>query len=520
MAQESLKVIIASRFDNKAFLQANKATNKLEKDVKNLSRTLGYAFSAAAVISFGKASVKAFAEDDKAARSLTQTLTNLGMEMQAINASKFISELEKTYAVLDDKLRPAFQKLLGSTQDYKQAQSLLITALNVAAGTGKDLESVINALSKAAVGSNTALLKLGVGLNQTQLKAMDLAQIQEYLNTLFANQATLAADSYAGSLDRITISANNVKEIIGKGLVDAFSALGGSGGLKQTLQNVENVATALADLTVGIGRFISLVNLLVTDPSLNPLNTIKKAKAMMDKWRKEDATTTSKTAKLSTNASNTVLKNTKEIAKIQKDTAKLAGLQGLFDPQQLQIMAALQGKITDEEKKRLELMLALETGNTAEAEKLAKQLAAAQGQLSIFSLYLRTLPDAKNPFASWMDYLKMLEDRIKVIGQIEAKAGQTPLTLAEFQMASPQAQERAAALEASDAAAAAADALKALAEAERQASTAGVSTSGGSINITVNGAIDPESVSRQIVDILNQSTYRGSGGSKMLQNTL
>ena len=36
------------------------------------------------------------------------------------------------------------------------------------------------------------------------------------------------------------------------------------------------------------------------------------------------------------------------------------------------------------------------------------------------------------------------------------------------------------------------------------------------INITVNGAIDPESTARQIVGILNDSTYRGTNGASNL----
>jgi hypothetical protein len=39
---------------------------------------------------------------------------------------------------------------------------------------------------------------------------------------------------------------------------------------------------------------------------------------------------------------------------------------------------------------------------------------------------------------------------------------------------------------------------------------------GGSINITVNGALDPEGVARQIITILNNSSYRGTLGAGAL----
>jgi hypothetical protein len=65
---------------NKAFKQADTAVTKLNKSVKGLARTFGLTFGTAAVIAYGKASVKAFIEDDNAARSLGITLKNLGLE--------------------------------------------------------------------------------------------------------------------------------------------------------------------------------------------------------------------------------------------------------------------------------------------------------------------------------------------------------------------------------------------------------------------------------------------------------
>ena len=38
-------------------------------------------------------------------------------------------------------------------------------------------------------------------------------------------------------------------------------------------------------------------------------------------------------------------------------------------------------------------------------------------------------------------------------------------------------------------------------------------------NITVNGAIDREGTARSIIDVLNNSFYRGTGGANNLQLT-
>ena len=110
----------------------------------------------------------------------------------------------------------------------------------------------------------------------------------------------------------------------------------------------------------------------------------------------------------------------KQTAAIKEQTGlQKAGT--LFDIQQAGIIAALKGKITDEERKRLELQLAILTGNTSEASKLAGELAKAQGLSTQLAAYLADLPDAKNPFTAWKNYLDMIEAQARRI------AGMTPV---------------------------------------------------------------------------------------------
>jgi hypothetical protein len=45
----------------------------------------------------------------------------------------------------------------------------------------------------------------------------------------------------------------------------------------------------------------------------------------------------------------------------------------------------------------------------------------------------------------------------------------------------------------------------------------GMTSGGTTINLTVNGAIDSEGAARTIVDTLNNSYYRGTGGAGNLQ---
>ena len=233
MSAADIAINIAAQFTGKtAFDKAENSAEKLQKSVKNLGRTLGLALGTAAIVNYGKNAVKAFAADDNAARSLSKTLENLGLNTQYAGSelNGYISRLEQQTGVLDDELRPAMDRLLRATGDVTKSQELLGLALDISAGTGKDLTSVSQGLQKAYLGNNASLGRLGVGLTKAELKSTSFLDIQKKLSMLFAGQAKDAADSFQGSLNKLTIASNNAKEAIGKGLIDALSILAGNGG--------------------------------------------------------------------------------------------------------------------------------------------------------------------------------------------------------------------------------------------------------------------------------------------------
>jgi uncharacterized protein YggL (DUF469 family) len=257
---------------NKAFKQADTAVTKLNNTVKSLARTFGITFGTAAVVAYGKASVKAFIEDDNAARSLGITLKNLGLETgnTSVYVNDMISNLEKQTGVLDDQLRPAMDRLLRATSSVSKATSLLNLALDISAGTGKDLTTVSQGLQKAYLGNNASLGRLGVGLSKAELTSSSFEEIQIRLSDLFAGQASSAAESYAGQLNKLTIAGNNAKEVIGKGIVQALTE--SSGSLNDATTDIERYSEAISDLIVDFGRFFRLSNAvpsifeLLTDP--------------------------------------------------------------------------------------------------------------------------------------------------------------------------------------------------------------------------------------------------------------
>jgi hypothetical protein len=414
-----LKIDIASVFSGKkAFADASKSTLGLNKQVNTLAKSFLGLFTAQRLARAGFNAAKAFAADDKAARVLSRSLDNLGLSFADPAVKTFIADLEKQFGVLDDQLRPAFQRLLTTTGDVAKSQALLRTALNLSAASGVDVVTVAGDLSKGYVGQTRALAKYGIGLTQAQLKAMSFEQIQNRINTLFAGQAENAVNTYAGSFDKLNVAVANANETIGKGLIDSLSILGGGGtaGFDNIIGKINTASNAMASFARGTATAFKVLDTVLnlqftripgifakpaSKATITPAVQAELTKAAVEKAA----------LKRSKEQSALLAKNTKAI----KEQTALQKAGTLFDAEQTAIVAALKGKISEDERKRLELQLALLTGNTTEASKLAGEIGKAQGLSAGLIAYLKNLPDAKNPFAGWAAYLDAIEAQVKRI---------------------------------------------------------------------------------------------------------
>jgi hypothetical protein len=252
-----VKIDIAAEFTGKkAFRQAETATDKMSKNVKKLAGTLGLAFGGQAILSYGKKAIKAAAEDEKAQKQLALALKNVGLERDAASTEAYIQNLQSEFGILDDKLRPAYQTLAIATQDTAESQRLLNLSLDIAASTGKDLGSVTSALSRAYLGNNTALSKLGVGISKADLKAKSFQDITNELQETFAGSAQSAANTFQGSIDKLGVAAANASEIIGTGLIDALKNLGDQDSVDNLAKSMQDAATYTADVIRGIGVLV------------------------------------------------------------------------------------------------------------------------------------------------------------------------------------------------------------------------------------------------------------------------
>ena len=408
LGNSKLLVSAVSTWNNSGIKQAEKSINKFEKNLGRLAKTLGVTFSVAAVVAFGKASVKAFLADDKAAKALGQTLKNTGNELSGKGANSFIDKLQRATGVSDSQLRPALTNLLNSTRNYRTSQQELNLALDIAAGTSRDVVSVSAALAKAYAGNTTALSKLGTGISKTLLASGDMVAINKELAKLFSGQAAIAANTYAGKIDRIKVAADEAKETIGKGLVDALTTLGGNTGIDAITGQMDGLALSIADVIRGVGNLgdpkapKSLPGFLAATAAelykfsaiakyvINPLKSSGAASRLagtatqgMPSSARGIAAQEARTKAAQEKAAAAALALEKRLAAAKlANEKKLAALKtalnkgaAVFDIDKIQIIAALARTNDEEQKRRLLLMQALQGDDADLIMKRLKELA-------------------------------------------------------------------------------------------------------------------------------------------------
>jgi|688.fasta_scaffold28255_6 hypothetical protein len=171
--------------------------------------------------------VKSAIEDEAAQAKLATTLKNVtGATNNQIKAVEdYITQTALANGITDDKLRPSLDRLIRSTKDQTKAQELQSLALNISAGTGKDLQAVSEALGKAYDGNLGALKKLGVGIDESIIKSKDFDAAAAALSKTFEGQASKQAETFQGKMARLTVAFDEAKETVGSYVLDALTPL-------------------------------------------------------------------------------------------------------------------------------------------------------------------------------------------------------------------------------------------------------------------------------------------------------
>jgi hypothetical protein len=231
----TLKLSILADVDNlkKQLNQGEKEVESFGSKVADFGKKAALAFAAAAAAAGAYATklavegVKAAIEDEKAQESLRRTLENVtgATEAQTQATERYIAKTAVAAGVADDQLRPSLDRLIRATGDLTEAQRLQSIALDISAGTGRSLQAVTEALSKAQEGNLGGLTRLGVGLTAAEVKTLSFEQITAKLGETFAGQAAASANTFQGRLDRLNIVLDEAKESIGFALLPILERL-------------------------------------------------------------------------------------------------------------------------------------------------------------------------------------------------------------------------------------------------------------------------------------------------------
>jgi hypothetical protein len=436
-----LRVDIAAEFvGKKAFKDADNAAMRLDKTVKQLGKTLGITLGASAMAAYGKAAVKAFAEDEAAARRLSSAVDNLGLSFSKVQVADFISGLEQSAAIADDVLRPAFQSLLNITGSLTKSQELLNNAIQISRATGTELGTVVNDLGKGYVGITRGLIKYNTGLTRAELQTKSFNEI---LGIMLAKSAGAAQDyltTTSYKMDVLRVASANAQETIGKGLVDAFAVLGGGSQASDAAKTIDNIAKGINAITMATAKAVNGLRQLyrgldfVTSfggltggdgaiarrfddtPTLTRGRSASPAgTAMRTRQQREAEAAAAKRAKEVAALTKKQVASTKALTAEQKKQNSLKKSATVFDLEQIQLVAALKGRLSKEEELRVQAQLAILSGNEKVARDLTNQILMAQDASGNLAKFLTSLPNARNPFEYLDAYLSYLAGKAAAI---------------------------------------------------------------------------------------------------------
>ena len=231
----TLKLSILADVDNlkKGLNTATTETESFGGKLGDFGKKAGLAFAAAGAAAVAYAGVllvdgvKSAIADEAAQAKLALTLKNVaGATDETIAVTEqWIANMGRAFGVTDDELRPAYERLARATGDIATTQKAATLAIDIAAGSGKSLEAVSNALGKAYEGNTTSLAKLGIGLTKTQLSSMTLDEVMVSLAETFGGQASAKADTFEGKMARLKLTFDEAKETAGSFVLNALTPL-------------------------------------------------------------------------------------------------------------------------------------------------------------------------------------------------------------------------------------------------------------------------------------------------------
>jgi hypothetical protein len=451
------EIIIGSKLDAKGFKQAESATDKLGRSVKNLAKTLGLAFSAAAIVRFGKAAVRASLEAQAQQQRLAALLkvTNGATQQQVDVLNDQAAALEKVGVVSAGSITQVQSQLatfdlqLATIQALTPAILDYVVAEKGAAASASDFKSMTNGLAQALNGNFASLTRTGFVLDETTknlikngTEAERAAALVTVLNSTYKDFNKNLRDTPMGQFQVLANSAETAKTIIGTDLLAAMKMISGEEGIGGAATAMEDFATQIGNVIYAIGilgskiREIPGIGKDLADV-LNPLGEFtllgqiarfgarsKAAKAgtpqqspgerlAIDRAARKAEKERLRLLRIQNNLNKIDNENTERKLKLTGDQLALIELEKKFDVERIGLYAALNQSTEGETRLRLLSLIAIHDQNAAMAGMIKKA------------------NEAENAFAAFIEALRatirgMLDAVAKPVAALQAQVGVAP----------------------------------------------------------------------------------------------
>jgi hypothetical protein len=191
---------------------------KLKEQIMAVGKVAAAGFGIMEGIKFLDESAHAAVDNAKSLKLMEVAMHNAtgASHEQVLAANEHLEKLSEMSGVLVTNIRPAFDIFTRVTHDSEKALRLQELALNVSAGTGKDLTTVSLAMSRAISGNSASLNKLMPG-------AKNAKDQMAFLEKAFKGAAKAAADT--DPFSRINVAMEKIKVSLGTALLPIFDTL-------------------------------------------------------------------------------------------------------------------------------------------------------------------------------------------------------------------------------------------------------------------------------------------------------
>ena len=404
-----------TKFDKKGLERATKELKGFDRTIARGSFRLnafaktGAIAAAAGLALFAKKSISAALAQEKLDKQLQLTLQSIGKEGLLPDVKMFVEDLQRASNITEDQLVPALRQLIAQTGDLESSQYLLGKALDISAGTGADLNSVLDAINKAAVGNYKSIGNLGVGFTAAEAKSIGFVELMQKLDT-YAGAAEKSTDTLEGQIKAFKISGGEATESVGIGFLTMSSYIvTGTDNLKTFGLVLESIGAGVSDVLIGFGKtvsekgFLSALNTTFEDLGTEGFKVRQKqylqakgylglsqqtidALELQAKYGKKKLTQDELLKKIQAD----ILAREKQLTKEKTAQAALdkkkADLQAMFDIDRINLQAALTRKLTLEDEARVKILQKLKEGTEAsvnEAQRYADVLKVIEdGQIT------------------------------------------------------------------------------------------------------------------------------------------